>query len=72
MTRDEATRIVVKMAQNRDETSSEGEALRIVLRELKDQRIVGLRMEGAIHDLVKKLDEAEEKVRQQDLFKERR
>jgi len=60
------------MALDSDEKSVEGEALRIVLRELKDQRIVGLRMESAIHDLTKQLDEAEERVRQQDLFKEAR
>ena len=49
MTSQEATQIVVNMARARDEGSPEGEALRIMLRELRERR-------GEAIDLAKAVD----------------
>lgn len=43
-----ATDIVVKMALARDEKTPEGQALRIVLRELRDRRGAAIELEKAV------------------------
>lgn len=43
-----ATNIVVKMALERDESTPEGQALRIVLRELRDRRGAAIELERAV------------------------
>ena len=54
----EATNIVVAMAQARDETTPEGEALRMILRELREQRIVAHEIELILAPAINELDQA--------------
>jgi len=44
----QATAVVVEMAQNRPAESVEGEALRMILRDLKAQRLLGIETEQTI------------------------
>ena len=48
MERQEATAVVVAMAQDRGEDTKEGEALRIILRELRDHRKAADVVEAAL------------------------
>ena len=58
VTQKEATTIVVAMAQARDEASLEGEALRMILRELREQRIVAHEIELMLAPAINELDKA--------------
>lgn len=58
MTQQDATKVVVAMAQARAEDTEEGEALRLILRELKDSRVVGIQGDQAIINMQRELDEA--------------
>lgn len=60
MERPEATAIVVKMAEDRDKDSPEGEALRIVLRELREQRVAAKAAGEAMDKMGGMLDAAAE------------
>ncbi len=49
MTERQASDIVVKMALDRDEKSKEGQALRIMLRELRARRGEAIELENAVN-----------------------
>ena len=68
MTVDEATTVLEHMAMARDRNSREGEALRLIVREVTAQRAVGLRLEACLHDAIKTLEDIIQKPAQQDLF----
>jgi hypothetical protein len=52
-----ATEIVVGMAQERSPDSPEGEALRMVLKELKEHRLFSNKAENIVESILKSLDE---------------
>jgi hypothetical protein len=57
-----ATEIVVGMAQERSPDSPEGEALRMVLKELKEHRLFSNKAENIVESMLKSLDEDMQKI----------
>jgi len=54
----EATAIVVQMAKDREENSSEGQALRLILREIKELWAMGHTASTMIDSMTEALDAA--------------